>query len=84
MRPILTVLLSVEHLCSLNILFNRVLKSVDLSNNSIPGEGCQQLRAAVGEKNITLQLEPQMSLDLQKTGIGAGGTKAIADSLPQS
>ena len=39
--------------------FNRSLKSVDLRWNSIPDEGCRQLRAAVGNKSITLQLEPQ-------------------------
>ena len=38
---------------------NRALKSVDLRHNAFPDESCQQLRAAVGNKSITLQLEPQ-------------------------
>ena len=41
------------------LVVNRALKSVDLRGNSIPDEGCRQLRAAVGNKSITLQLEPQ-------------------------
>ena len=36
---------------------NRSLISVDLRFNSIPDDGCRQLRAAVGNKSITLQLE---------------------------
>ena len=40
--------------------FNRALKSVDLRFNSIPDEGCRQLCAAVSNKSITLQLEPQV------------------------
>ena len=35
---------------------NRSLNSVDLRSNSIPDEGKQQLRDAVKDKNITLQL----------------------------
>eukprot|EP00936_MAST-01D_sp_MAST-1D-sp1_P001921 g1921.t1 len=36
--------------------FNAVLNSVDLRNNRIPDQGKQQLRDAVGNKSITLQL----------------------------
>ena len=39
---------------------NRALKSVDLRYNSIPDEGCRQIRAAVGNKSIILQFEPQL------------------------
>ena len=41
------------------LVVNRALKSVDLRYNSIPDGGCQQLSAAVGNKSITLQLNPQ-------------------------
>ena len=41
------------------LVVNRALKSVDLRYNWIPDEGCRQLRAAAGNKSITLQLEPQ-------------------------
>merc|ERR1712100_902912 len=44
-------------LLSFDLEFNRALNSVDLRENSIPDEGKQQLRNAVREKSITLQLE---------------------------
>ena len=43
-------------LLSFDLEFNRALNSVDLRANSIPDEGKQQLRNAVREKSITLQL----------------------------